>query len=67
MSQQHQDLLTKYEIPFEIKNDGTHLIVEGNINFIDYWPSTGKWIDRNQTRSGFGVRTLIHYITVDSM
>lgn len=63
MSQQHQDLLTKYEVMFEVKNEGQHLVVEGNNNFIDYWPSTGKWVDRNQQASGFGVRSLIKYVT----
>lgn len=66
MSQQHEDLLKKFDIMFESKNDGLQLIVEGNIGYIDYWPTTGKWIDRSSKREGFGTRTLVTYITLES-
>jgi hypothetical protein len=56
-----QENLTKEGIPFEIKNNGAHLIVEGNSCFIDYWPGTGRWNSRDGV-SGFGVRSLIHHI-----
>jgi len=63
MSQQHEDLLRKFDIMYESKNDGVHLIVEGNSGYIDYWPTTGKWKDRESMATGFGARTLVHYIT----
>lgn len=54
-------LLEEAGIPFEGKNGGAHLIVEGNECYIDFWPGTGKWISRNGER-GFGVRNLIKHI-----
>ena len=54
-------LLTNKEIPFESKNSGAHLIVEGSECFIDFWPGTGKWISRDGAK-GFGVRNLITHI-----
>ena len=55
------EFLQKAGIPFEKKNNGAHLIVEGCDCFIDFWPGTGKWIARNGKR-GFGVKNLIRYV-----
>lgn len=54
-------MLTDKEIPFESKNHGAHLVVEGSECFIDFWPGTGRWTSRDGTK-GFGVRKLITYI-----
>jgi len=54
-------LLREKNIPFIAKNKGYHLIVEGKDCYIDFWPSTGKWIDRKGEK-GFGVRNLIKHI-----
>ena len=59
--EQSPKLLDAAGIPFESKNGGAHLIVEGNECYIDFWPGTGKWISRNGKR-GFGVRNLIKYV-----
>lgn len=53
-------LLTEAGIPFESKNNGAHLIVEGRECYIDFWPGTGKWHSRNGDK-GFGVRNLLEY------
>lgn len=58
--------LEKVGIPFEIKNGGAHLIVEGSRGFLDYWPGTGRWIARSGRR-GFGVRNLISAINKDNI
>lgn len=47
-------------IPFTSHNAGAHLIIEGPKAFIDYWPGTGKWIERGG-HQGFGLRKLIKY------
>lgn len=50
-------------IEFEEKNDGAHLIVkkkEGG--FVDFWPGTGLWIDRQSNKKGRGVEKLIFFI-----
>lgn len=59
--EQSSALLDKAGIPFESKNGGAHLIVEGSECYIDFWPGTGKWISRNG-KHGFGVRNLIGYV-----
>ena len=59
--EQNSKLLEDAGIPFEIKNAGKHLIVEGFNCFIDFWPGTGKWISRDG-KSGFGVKNLIRCI-----
>ena len=46
---------------YEVKNNGVHLIVEGDDGFIDYWPSTGKWNDR-KGKKGFGIRNLLKHL-----
>lgn len=66
LRKQSTQLLNDAKIPFEIKNNGAHLIVEGNECYIDFWPGTGKWITRNGKR-GFGVRNLINYINNASL
>lgn len=53
--------LERFSIPFETKNGGAHLIVEGSKGFIDFWPGTGKWIARTKIK-GFGVKNLIEAI-----
>jgi len=53
--------LAQHGIPFEPKNNGAHLIVEGKDCYIDFWPGTGKWKTR-KGKSGFGVRSLVAYI-----
>ena len=55
--------LTKAGVMFEEKNNGAHLIVEGNDCFIDYWPGTGRWKTRNGEK-GFGVRNLISHLGI---
>lgn len=53
--------LQEKDIPFESKNGGAHLVVEGRDCFIDFWPGTGKWITRNGQK-GFGVANLVNFI-----
>ena len=50
-------ILTNKGIPFESKNGGAHLIVNGGE--VDFWPGTGKWIFRQSRKQGRGVRQLL--------
>lgn len=59
--EQSARILEENGIVFTTHNYGAHLIVEGSEWFIDFWPGTGKWKDRNGTK-GFGVRNLIKHI-----
>ena len=60
-SAQSPKLLELDGIGFVSKNNGAHLIVEGAGRVIDFWPGTGKWIERGGAK-GRGVRPLIAYI-----
>ena len=55
------ELLTKANIEYETKNLGAHLIVDAGDHKVDFWPGTGRWIDRKGKR-GFGVRKLIEHV-----
>jgi len=57
------DILVKHNIGFVSKNNGAHLIVEGNDCLIDYWPGTGRWKTRNGEK-GFGVRNLLKHLGI---
>lgn len=52
-------ILMSKNIRFESFNNGYHLRVEGRV---DFWPSTGKWIDRKIAKEGRGVFQLIGHI-----
>lgn len=40
------DMLTKLGVGFTTHNNGTHLVVSHAGKVVDYWPSTGRWIER---------------------
>lgn len=50
---------------FESKNNGTHLVVENNQMVADFWPSTGKYNIRGQSKYGRGVKNLINELKQD--
>lgn len=54
-------LLRKAGIDYESKNSGVHLIVRGGGRVVDFWPGTGRWIDRDGG-DGRGVRSLIAHL-----
>jgi hypothetical protein len=57
-----REWLVARKIPFESSNNGAHLIVEGPTGKIDFWPGTGKWIDRSDGKAKRGVRKLVKHI-----
>lgn len=48
------EMLEKYGVDFESKNGGAHLIVKHGGKVIDFWPSTGRFIERGG-KGGRGV------------
>jgi len=46
-------------VVFESKNYGAHLIIQGAKGKADFWPSTGKWRDRNNRWHGRGTIGLL--------
>jgi hypothetical protein len=51
--------LTAAGLQFTVHNDGAHLVVCARW---DFWPGTGKWIDRKTKRGGRGVFQLIRMV-----
>lgn len=64
-AKQSRDYAAKYlkdrAIPLTTHNAGAHLIVEGALGHVDFWPGTGKWKSR-KGKEGFGVRNLVKAI-----
>lgn len=57
------DILAQRGVPFESKNNGAHLIVAGGR--LDFWPSTGVFIERKTGLRGRGVFKLLKVLGVD--
>ena len=55
-------LLIDNDVVFTSNNNGVHLIVEGRGCLIDFWPSTGKWINRPSGIPRRGVFRLLGFI-----
>lgn len=56
-------ILADEGILFESKNLGAHLIVKHNNKIVDFWPGTGRWIDRDR-KHGFGIRNLLAHLAI---
>ena len=55
---QSTQILTERGIPFTSHNNGVHLVVD---SCFDFWPSTGKWIERETGKKGRGVFNLLKH------
>ena len=52
--------LTALGIAFSTANKGLHFMISHQCRRIDFWPTTGKWIERGfRDCKGFGIDTLI--------
>lgn len=58
-------LLHQAGVRFDMKNDGAHLIVRSN-PIVDFWPGTGKYIQRGTNKQGRGVFNLLKLIGVEA-
>lgn len=58
------EILKSYNINFEEKNGGVHLIIRHNDKTLDFYPSTGLWWDRENKRQKRGVFPLLRYLGV---
>lgn len=57
---QSVELLDQNGIPYIMhQGNNKHLLVAGRLN---YWPSTGLWIDRITKRKGRGVVNLMRFL-----
>lgn len=56
------NLLKEKGIPFESFKNGDHLHVKFNGYNVDFWPSTGLFIDRDSDYKARGVNTLLKYL-----
>lgn len=41
---------------------GHQLVVEGRSDWVDYWPTTGKWKSRDGSKEGFGSNSLLNWL-----
>lgn len=57
------EILAEHGIPYQVKNDGVHLIVKYSTKTVDYWPGTGKFIFRDGGE-GKGVFALLKALGV---
>lgn len=55
-------VLAQAGVGFSSHNGGAHLIVTGTQGFIDFWPGTEKWQDRETGQRGFGLNALLKHI-----
>lgn len=55
-------VLAQAGVGFSSHNGGAHLIVTGTQGFIDFWPGTEKWQDRETGQKGFGLNALLKHI-----
>lgn len=61
--QNSANILHRAGVRFDMKNDGAHLIVKSN-PITDFWPGTGKYIQRGTLKEGRGVFNLLKLIGV---
>ncbi len=47
--------------------DYTHCVISHNGKVIDYWPSTGLWIDRTTKKKRRGIKQLLNYLGVQNI
>jgi hypothetical protein len=55
-------LLRERGITFDVYNNGVHLAIRSGERTWDFWPSTGKFIERKSKRSGRGVFNLLNQL-----
>lgn len=58
-------ILQRHSVKFETRNDGAHLIVTHNGQTFDFWPGTGKFVRRGESRYRCGVFNLLRALNVE--
>ncbi len=53
------NLLDLYNVPYESINNGVQLLVTGQVHMFDFWPKTGRFLDRNTRISDTGIFKLL--------
>ena len=59
-------ILDNSNVIYKSKNGGAHLIIPFEDTFIDFWPSTGKYINRSGGRPGRGIFNLLKVLGIES-
>jgi hypothetical protein len=55
-------ILDSEGITYTSHNYGVHLVVTHNNKTVDYWPSTGKFINRHTGWKGRGIKKLLGHL-----
>lgn len=58
-------ILTEHGVPYEVKNNGAHLVVTHPNGIADFWPGTGLYQMRANQRRGRGVFNLLRALKVE--
>lgn len=69
--QSSKQVLEAAGVAFEVRNNGAHLIIKHDDKTVDFWPGTGKWINRvappgRAAPKGFGVFKLLKHLGVSA-
>lgn len=56
------ELLIERGIEFQSCNEGLQLVIRGAVHTWDFWPSTGKFVQRKTLKKGRGVFNLLKQI-----
>ena len=57
-------LLEFLNVPFKSHNAGIHLVVTYQNKVVDFYPSTGLWIDRETALKRRSVKSLLNYLDI---
>lgn len=57
-------LLNEFNVNYESKNGGVHLIISHENSKIDFWPTTGLWSTR-KGKKGRGVFRLLDFLGIE--
>lgn len=59
----NRSILDAHEVPYEVKNHGHHLILKHGKETINFWPSTGLWKSKDQSKRG--IKSLMKHLGID--
>lgn len=55
-------LLDSRGVEYTSSNNGAHLQIAGPYGMIDFWPGTGKWVDRTKKFTSRGVHDRLQHL-----
>lgn len=60
------EILREHKVSHQVKNAGAHIVVKHAGVALDFWPGTGRWIERGgKKREGRGVFGVLKALAVE--